>query len=57
MATNFSTAALTADGQSADIAMMIGNGFAPDAGSYALDLVRRTPALRQALAAEGGEPA
>jgi L-erythro-3,5-diaminohexanoate dehydrogenase len=57
MATNFSTAALTADGQSADITMMIGNGFAPDVGSYALDLVRRTPALRRALAAEDGEAA
>ncbi len=52
MATHFSTAALTADGQSADIRMIIGNGFAPDVGSYALDLVRRTPALREALAGE-----
>jgi L-erythro-3,5-diaminohexanoate dehydrogenase len=55
MATNFSTAALTADGQGADISMMIGNGFAPDLGSYALDLVRNTPALREALS--GGEAA
>jgi len=54
MATNFSTAALTADGQSADVAMMIGNGFAPDVGSYALDLVRNNPALREALSAAGG---
>jgi L-erythro-3,5-diaminohexanoate dehydrogenase len=52
MATHFSTAALTADGQGADIRMIIGNGFAPDVGSYALDLVRRTPALREALAGE-----
>ena len=37
--------------------MLIGSGFAPDVGAYALDLVRRIPALRQALAAEGGEPA
>ena len=50
MATSFQTAALTADGQSADVKMMIGNGFAPDAGSYALDLFRRTPALREAYA-------
>lgn len=49
MATNFQAAALTADGQSADIEMLIGNGFAPDAGAYALDLVRRDRALRQAL--------
>lgn len=50
MATSFQTAALTADGQSADVKMMIGNGYAPDAGSYALDLYRRTPALREAYA-------
>jgi len=51
MATSFQTAALTADGQSADIEMLIGNGFAPDSGAYALDLVRRDPALREALGA------
>jgi L-erythro-3,5-diaminohexanoate dehydrogenase len=51
MATSFQTAALTADGQSADVTMIIGNGYAPDAGSYALDLYRRTPALRDAYAA------
>ena len=55
MATHFSTAALTADGQSADIRMIIGNGFAPDVGSYALDLVRRNPALREALSEEPRE--
>lgn len=49
MATNFQTAALTADGQSADIEMLIGNGFASDTGAYALDLVRSDPALREAL--------
>ena len=50
MATRFQTAALTADGQSSDITMIVGNGFAPDCGAYALDLYRRTPALREALA-------
>ena len=50
MATNFQTAALTADGQSSDVTMIIGNGYAPDAGSYALDLYRRVPALREAFA-------
>lgn len=49
MATTFSTATLTADGMGADVTMLIGNGFAPDTGTYALDLVRRTPALREAL--------
>jgi L-erythro-3,5-diaminohexanoate dehydrogenase len=51
MATSFQTAALTADGQSADVRMLVGNGFAPDAGSYALDLYRRTSALREAYVA------
>ena len=51
MATSFQTAALTADGQSADITMIVGNGFAPDCGAYALDLYRRTPALREAFVA------
>ena len=48
MATNFSTAALTADGMGHDVTMLIGSGFTPDVGSYALDLVRRTPALQPA---------
>jgi L-erythro-3,5-diaminohexanoate dehydrogenase len=50
MATRFQTAALTADGQSAEITMIVGNGYAPDTGAYALDLYRRTPALREAMA-------
>ena len=50
MATRFQTAALTADGQSSDITMIVGNGFAPDCGAYALDLYRKNPALREALA-------
>jgi L-erythro-3,5-diaminohexanoate dehydrogenase len=51
MATNFSTAALTADGMASPARMLVGNGFTPDVGAYALDLVRRTPALREALGA------
>ena len=57
MATSFSTAALTADGMAADVTMLVGNGFAPDTGAYALDLVRRTPALRQALESHAREAA
>jgi L-erythro-3,5-diaminohexanoate dehydrogenase len=49
MATNFSTAALTADGMASDVRMLVGSGYTPDAGAYALDLVRRSPALREAL--------
>ncbi|MFQ3561837.1 hypothetical protein QZN11_34270 [Streptomyces gramineus] len=48
MATNFSTAALTADGMGHDVTMLVGSGYTPDRGGYALDLVRRTPALRSA---------
>lgn len=49
MATGFQTAALSADGMSRDVRMLIGNGFAPDRGAYALDLYRRDAALRAAL--------
>lgn len=49
MATSFQTAALTADGIAHDVTMLIGSGFAPDAGAYALDLVRADPGLRAAL--------
>jgi len=52
MATNFSTAALTADGMGHDVTMLIGSGYTPDTGKYALDLVRRTPALRAAMGSE-----
>src|SRR4051794_18039387 len=51
MATNFSTAALTADGMTSSARMLVGSGYTPDVGSYALDLVRRSPALREALGA------
>ncbi len=51
MATNFSTAALTADGMASNARMLVGNGYTPDVGAYALELVRRTPALREAFGA------
>jgi L-erythro-3,5-diaminohexanoate dehydrogenase len=38
MATNFTTAALTADGMTSCARMIVGSGYTPDAGSYALDL-------------------
>lgn len=57
MATSFQTAALTADGMGSDTTMLIGSGFAPDRGSYALDLVRRLPGLREALGAAKRERA
>jgi L-erythro-3,5-diaminohexanoate dehydrogenase len=49
MATSFGTAALTSDGLSSDARMVIGSGFSPDRGAYALELVRRNRSLRQAL--------
>lgn len=57
MATNFSTAALTADGLGTDIRMLIGSGYTPDTGAYSLDLVRRTAALREAFGIPAGSPA
>lgn len=52
MATSFQTSALTADGMSSAVTMIVGNGFAADRGAYALDLVRRNDALRSALEAK-----
>ena len=54
MATNFSTAALTADGLGNDIRMLVGSGFTPDDGAYSLDLLRRTPALQAAMGMDEG---
>lgn len=47
MATSFSAAALAADGISTSARMLIGSGFSPDRGAYALDLVRRSEPLRR----------
>jgi L-erythro-3,5-diaminohexanoate dehydrogenase len=56
MATSFSSAALAADGIGSNARMLVGSGFAPDGGAYALDLARRSPALRRALGAPVEEP-
>ncbi len=56
MATSFSAAALAADGIGADVRMLVGSGFSPDRGAYALDLVRRSGALREALGVPAKEP-
>jgi L-erythro-3,5-diaminohexanoate dehydrogenase len=50
MATRFSAAALAADGIGAKLRMIIGSGFAPDHGEYALELVRGSDVLREAIA-------
>ena len=49
MATSFGTAALTSDGLSSDARMVIGSGFSPDRGAYALELVRRNRGLRDSM--------
>ena len=47
MATSFAAAALGAEGVAADVTMVIGNGFVPGHSTYALDLLRRTPGVRE----------
>lgn len=49
MATSFSSAALGAEGVAADVTMLVGNGYLPGHADYAVDLVRRQPALRAHL--------
>ncbi len=46
MATSFAAAALGAEGLAADVRMLVGNGYTPGHAAYALDLLRRTPAVR-----------
>jgi L-erythro-3,5-diaminohexanoate dehydrogenase len=46
MATSFAGAALGAEGLAADVTMLIGNGYVPGHAAFALDLVRRVPAVR-----------
>ncbi len=46
MATSFPAAALGAEGLAADVTMLIGNGYVPGHAASALDVVRRTPAVR-----------
>jgi L-erythro-3,5-diaminohexanoate dehydrogenase len=47
MATSFSAAALGAEGLAADVRMLIGNGFVPGHATFALDLFRATPGVRE----------
>lgn len=46
MATSFTTAALGAEGMARPVEMHIGNGYMPDSGAVALQLLRDYPALR-----------
>ncbi len=54
MATSFSAAALGAEGLAADVTMLVGNGYVPGHAAYALDLVRRIPAVRELYEARLG---
>ena len=57
MATSFSAAALVPDGTSSDVRIVVGTGYAPDRGEYALELVRGSEPLRRALGLVAKEPA
>ena len=46
MATSFPAAALGAEGLAADVTMLIGNGYVPGHAEFAVDLLRRVPAIR-----------
>ena len=49
MATSFTAAALGSEGVSSQARMLVGSGYAPDRGHYALELLRRHPELRSSL--------
>jgi L-erythro-3,5-diaminohexanoate dehydrogenase len=46
MATSFPAAALGAEGLAADVTMLIGNGYVPGHAAFAVDVLRRVPAVR-----------
>jgi L-erythro-3,5-diaminohexanoate dehydrogenase len=50
MATSFTKAALGSEGVSSSARMIVGSGFSPDRGAYALELVRHDERLQAALA-------
>jgi L-erythro-3,5-diaminohexanoate dehydrogenase len=50
MATSFTVAALGAEGMARQVEMHIGNGYMPDHGSVALQLLRDYPSLRTLFA-------
>ena len=54
MATSFTTAALGAEGMARQVEMHIGNGYMPDSGSVALQLLRDYPVLRAIFAKRFG---
>jgi L-erythro-3,5-diaminohexanoate dehydrogenase len=57
MATAFQRAALSADGLGSPVRMLVGSGFSPDRGEYALRLVRGSEPLRHAFGIAAGSGA
>jgi L-erythro-3,5-diaminohexanoate dehydrogenase len=55
MATHFSNAALASDGLGTNVRMLVGSGYAPDRGAYALELLRRSAPLQRAMGVSIGE--
>jgi L-erythro-3,5-diaminohexanoate dehydrogenase len=51
MSTSFSAASLAGDGIGTKVNMVIGSGYTPDRGEYALNLYRGSEALREAFGA------
>jgi L-erythro-3,5-diaminohexanoate dehydrogenase len=50
MATSFTKAALGSEGMASTARMLVGSGYAPDRGAYALELIGRDERLQRALA-------
>jgi L-erythro-3,5-diaminohexanoate dehydrogenase len=50
MATSFTKAALGSEAMASKARMLLGSGYMPDRGAYALELIRRDERLQQALA-------
>jgi L-erythro-3,5-diaminohexanoate dehydrogenase len=50
MATSFSKAALGSEGMASTARMLVGSGYVPDRGAYALELLRRDERLQRAIA-------
>ncbi len=53
MATSFTKAALGSEGMASSARMLIGSGYAPDRGAYALELIGRDRRLQDAIAGNG----
>jgi L-erythro-3,5-diaminohexanoate dehydrogenase len=53
MATSFTKAALGSEGMASTATMLVGSGYAPDRGAYALELILRDEGLKRAIAGNG----